>query len=95
MRLISKDRLLNDLMKYSERSRMPDYWHEGIADAIGLIDQEKVIDAEPVRHGTNICSGWFVCSECGFVDGFHGYEPRYCPNCGAKMDEEAEDDETD
>ena len=32
----------------------------------------------------NISKTGFLCSECGFgdFDGFHGYEPKYCPNCG-------------
>ena len=32
----------------------------------------------------NISETGFLCSECGFgdFDGFHGYEPKYCPNCG-------------
>ena len=51
-------------------------------------------DDAPVRHGrwrTNVLYGYeytFVCSECGYVDvyPFDGRH-RYCPNCGAKMDE--------
>ena len=52
-------------------------------------------DVAPVRHGrwrTNVLHGYeytFVCSECGYVDvyPFDGRH-RYCPNCGARMDEE-------
>lgn len=47
-----------------------------------------------VRHGKNISEKGFLCSVCGFGDfgGFNGYEPKYCPCCGAQMDlkEEAE-----
>ena len=42
---------------------------------------------DPVKHGKNIGEGDFVCSECGFKDFYHGYEPKYCPNCGARMAE--------
>lgn len=37
--------------------------------------------------GENICDVGFLCSVCSFgdFDGFHGYRPKYCPNCGAKM----------
>lgn len=47
-------------------------------------------DVVPVRHGRNISSSGFLCSECHFGDfgGFHCYKPNYCPNCGAKMDGE-------
>ena len=46
-------------------------------------------DVAPVRHGKNVSESGFLCSVCGFgdFDGFHGYKPRYCPNCGASMRE--------
>lgn len=28
---------------------------------------------------------WYECSECGCI---HGNKDNYCPNCGAKMEEE-------
>lgn len=52
-------------------------------------------DVEPVRHGHWIreyieLDGCFKCSECGIrVIG----KPNYCPDCGAKMDEEEKDHE--
>lgn len=49
-------------------------------------------DVAPVRHGRWIDSsnGW-MCSEC---EQDNTYAKPYCPNCGARMDKEA-DDETD
>lgn len=51
-------------------------------------------DAAPVRHGRWIDdAGAQKCSVCGtsFSDLHPLYEEaNYCPNCGAKMDEEAE-----
>ena len=43
--------------------------------------------AEAERTGRNISQTGFLCSECSFgdFDGFHGYKPKYCPNCGARM----------
>ena len=37
--------------------------------------------------GRNLSKTGFLCSECSFgdFDGFHGYKPRYCPNCGVKI----------
>lgn len=42
------------------------------------------------RRGKNISAIGFMCSVCGFGDfgGFHGYAPKFCPNCGAKMEGE-------
>ena len=40
--------------------------------------------AEPVRHGKWIDEH---CSECGAYV-YHGDTRNYCPNCGARMDEE-------
>lgn len=53
-----------------------------------LIWGENTVDAVRVVHGkweADPC-GWH-CSECG-GDGRSGW--KYCPNCGAKMDEEDE-----
>lgn len=62
------------------------------------IDTLPTIDAEPVRHGHWIeegqaYNGDFLirCSACRRVLSEAkqiGYVRKYCPNCGAKMDEE-------
>ena len=59
------------------------------------IDDAPTVDAEPVRHGHWINTGFLTakCSECDAE--VHELEyGNYCPNCGAKMDEEEEDGET-
>ena len=62
-----------------------------------VIDKAPTVDAEPVRHGHWIEKGagfnWhFECSACGWEDGYpFNDRMKYCPNCGAKMDEEAEE----
>ena len=57
------------------------------------IQSQPTIDAEPVRHGKwmpreegKVYPFWerYTCSECGE----HSDDKRYCPNCGARMDEE-------
>lgn len=70
-------------------------------DVIAMIARQKPVDAEPVRHGR-----WRLeweaeetrmlrCSECKMVFNVgNGRCGNYCPNCGAKMDVE-EQDETD
>ena len=55
-----------------------------LATWIGLVPTADVVD---VKHGKNISDNGFLCNVCSFGDfgGFHGYEPNYCPNCGADM----------
>ena len=54
------------------------------------IKRHTAHDAEPVRHGhwKDSSNGW-TCSICN-RDVSRDY--NYCPNCGAKMDEEEEDE---
>lgn len=57
-----------------------------------LILETAVVDAEPIRHGKWIYTGFMEvkCNNCGNV--FHELEDiNYCPNCGAKMDEVNDD----
>ena len=67
------------------------------------IDRMPTIEAEPIRHGHWMSYEfatdyrWRKCSVCGTADEYInilGLEAirRYCPFCGAKMDEEIEDD---
>ena len=58
-----------------------------------LADEAPTIDAEPVRHGHWVEEPFLLgtthrCNFCGENYGMpHGIY-NYCPNCGAKMDEE-------
>ena len=78
-------------------------WHAGIKEAVEVverlcIDKAPTIEAEPVRHGkwANDAVGVLHCSECNtqapwkygrdFID--YRWESNYCPECGARMDEE-------
>ena len=57
-----------------------------------IFDTAPTIDAVPVE--TRQVGQWIDdnCSVCGqYV--YRGDARNYCPNCGAKMDEEGEDDE--
>lgn len=55
--------------------------------AINEVSNAPIADVVEVVHGENISKGGFLCSVCKFGDfnGFHGYEPNFCPNCGADM----------
>ena len=54
-----------------------------------IVELDDCIDAEPVRHGKwieyPIADGMNQCSVCGVL---RFGESNYCPNCGARMDEE-------
>ena len=76
--------------------------NEGFDHAVGVIELMETEDAEPVRHGH-----WIVqyktkdgrsirCSECrmSYWVGY-GRDGNYCPFCGAKMDAQEKDDETE
>ena len=58
-----------------------------------FLNKFPTLDVELVRHGWWVYDHWceFKCSCCGH---FSSTNPRgmekYCPNCGAKMDEVSE-----
>lgn len=65
------------------------------AELLRMIDYQETVDAEPVRHGrwefdgesnTGIYALCSVCGESIYQCGMW----YYCPNCGARMDEEVE-----
>ena len=85
-RLIDADALYIELVK------MKDFGELTAKKAIRVVKNATTIDA--VRHGkwvfnpSDAFEAMFAkpkCSECGFesADGW-----KYCPNCGARMDEE-------
>lgn len=51
-------------------------------------------DVAPVRHGRWLCGDYYdigdVCSECDWDSQMTHPSYRYCPNCGARMDEVSE-----
>lgn len=70
-----------------------------------IVDEAPAIDAEPVRHGRWMFKSTYYdsfgdlmrelsCSNCGrYVQVYdEATEDPYCPNCGAKMDEEVQHD---
>lgn len=80
MRLIDAN-ALSELIWRSSRSAIQE-----------VIQNAPTIEAERIRHGhwehgKDVFGMYYQCSECG--DQYHvGYEFNYCPNCGARMDEE-------
>ena len=74
--------LLNDAPEQVSYSR------EDAADCIRYMD---AADVAPVRHGRWLCGDYYdigdVCSECDCDSQMTHPSYRYCPNCGARMDE--------
>lgn len=67
-------------------------WCAGIDTAISACEKFPAADVAPVRH-----AHWDVngrCTACGghapfWCMAYTYYKSPFCPNCGAKMDEEA------
>ncbi len=60
-----------------------------------LLESQPTVDAEPVRHGRWVMNdnGTYSCSECqSWIPNEQHYYARYCLFCGAKMDEEKENE---
>lgn len=59
-------------------------------DFAQLTDDIPAADVAEVRRGEWVEDnyGYFHCSECGYEHDSPEYITPYCPNCGAKMDEE-------
>lgn len=64
------------------------------SDFLEMLDEEPTLDVKPVVHAHWIYSGSYdevgmlYCSCCKHeIDVSEGYF-KYCPHCGAKMDEE-------
>lgn len=73
------------------RTNYLDDYAKGFQAALLAIMSIPSADVAPVRHGRwNI--GYFhdrVCSRCLHPDNdLNDYAHSYCPNCGAKMDEQ-------
>jgi hypothetical protein len=93
MRLIDADRLTEEFLSWTMCDGASMYEIER------TIDEQPTVDAEPVRHGRweehlepiRWCEDdvdvFYKCSACQCT--VHG-ESNYCPNCGAKMDEEVQ-----
>ena len=81
MRLIDADALKLDIMCVYGSN--PKY--------LNWLNHAPTVDAVPVRHGkwiTKSTGGEYFdcCSECGHIE--WDAPSKYCPNCGARMDEE-------
>ena len=82
---IEREKLLRDINHYHLSDGKFQHW----------VEVQQAADVAPVRHGRWISKNphgyeWiFVCSNCGYVDGYpFNDRHNYCPNCGANMESE-------
>lgn len=91
MRLIDADRLTDALWKMTILQNETVYY--ALRTAIKTVKSCPTVDPEDLRpHSQWVSRGYkWVCSECGMATNADGTplenNLRYCPNCGAKMEE--------
>lgn len=88
---IEKSKLEKEILNWAVCLNNPDTLSR--SDALFLIDNTEAADVAPVVHGEWLCAEtddeqFFLCSVCNDKK---YWESNYCPNCGAKMDEEQEE----
>ena len=67
-----------------------DHYTSGFDEAVTRVENFPAADVAEVRHGRWLCvdtdtEQFFLCNRCKKKE---YWESNYCPNCGAKMDEE-------
>ena len=76
-----------------QTDNLDDAYEQGWHDALCCLEHIPAADVAPVRHGRWICvdtdtEQFFLCNRCKKKE---YWESNYCPNCGAKMNEEVTD----
>lgn len=62
------------------------------AKALSLLGKESVADVAPVVHARWIEDDYAYarCDHCGYEMDYPEYKTPYCPQCGARMEEDEE-----
>lgn len=89
-RYIDADKLYAEMEDlYEHHIEMKNFSADGaVADCLDILEKQPTANVEEVKHGEWLYSrvhNILHCSECGEIP--ECFEPPYCPNCGAKMDE--------
>jgi hypothetical protein len=96
MRLIDADALLKIYKNWLPQLIKPEDAGDrnGVETCIAVLEDAPTIDAEPVRHGRweLVHKELSECSACGMIRNIRTqFAWAYCPNCGAKMDLEVQE----
>lgn len=88
---VERNKIMEALLDWAVCLNNPDTLSR--SDALFIIDNIEAADVAPVVHGEWLCAEaddeqFFLCSVCNDKE---YWESNYCPNCGAKMDEEQEE----
>ena len=74
-----------------QTDNLDDAYEQGWYDALCCLEHIPAADVAPVVHGRWLYGDYYdigdVCSECDWDSQMTHPPYRYCPNCGAKMDE--------
>ena len=92
MRLIDADALVEDIGKEIDTYKkvfLSSAHCSGMKTVIRIVKNQDTVD--PVKHGhwvfVNDMVSYIKCSECGDnICWVNTKRPKYCPNCGARMD---------
>ena len=81
---------------HCDKEHANEHFINGIESVLEYVENLPAVDVAPVRHWRwidaypdiepNPMFMYGICSECGFEQGLSKYL-KYCPDCGAKMDE--------
>lgn len=92
---IEREAISEEIRKYYYKNPPNSSYGEGFDRGLDRA-QRAILDAPaadvaPVRHGQWLCGDYYdigdVCSECDWDSQMTHPSYRYCPNCGARMDE--------
>lgn len=95
---IEREAISEEIRKYYYKNPPNSSYGEGFDRGLDRA-QRAILDAPaadvvPVRNGRWLCGDYYdigdVCSECDWDSQMTHPSYRYCPNCGAKMDEVSE-----
>lgn len=92
MKLLDGNELWVQIYRLQHKRRWKNRTNIAFRECLDVIQFFPKVDAEPVKHGHWIKLDYntFHCKLCGttfmLIQGISNM--NYCPNCGAKMDEE-------